>query len=280
MLILSPKTSQVKAGDKVKLKIKEAIYLSTRLFYRAKRFFVKDVEHKFLFLLSPPYCGSTLLSQLISTSRSVSSNNNFGTREGQTLPNTRKILFDHDRRWDTALDYDWGYIKSVWFTYWDPSAKLWLEKSPPNILRAKSIAKEFTPAYFIVFYRNPYAHCESLVRRMKLDPVTAAKFAIECLRHQKSNIETLTNVLPLSYEELTGDTKNVLKKLTNFIPELERLNAEKIFSAHNLQSRPLKITNLNEQKLKLLTRKQIEEINVVFLAESRLLGYFGYSIWV
>ena len=34
---------------------------------------------KFLFILSPPYCGSTMLNQLISSSKNVSCNNNLGT---------------------------------------------------------------------------------------------------------------------------------------------------------------------------------------------------------
>ena len=48
-------------------------------------FVIKKNNHKFLFILSPPYCGSTLLTELISSSGSVSVNNPFGTKEGQKL---------------------------------------------------------------------------------------------------------------------------------------------------------------------------------------------------
>ena len=50
-------------------------------------------EHKFLFILSPPYCGSTLLNDIISTSKNVSSNNYLNTREGQTLPEVKQFMF-------------------------------------------------------------------------------------------------------------------------------------------------------------------------------------------
>ena len=48
---------------------------------------------KFLFILSPPYCGSTMLNQLISSSNNVSCNNNLGTREGQLLPGVSILCF-------------------------------------------------------------------------------------------------------------------------------------------------------------------------------------------
>ena len=62
-----------------------------------KYLFLKKTEVKFLFILSPPYCGSTLLNQLLSTSKNVSCNNNLGTREGQLLPGVREFMFQKDR---------------------------------------------------------------------------------------------------------------------------------------------------------------------------------------
>ena len=35
-----------------------------------------------------------MLNQIISSSKNVSCNNNIGTREGQTLPGVKKIMFD------------------------------------------------------------------------------------------------------------------------------------------------------------------------------------------
>ena len=40
-----------------------------------------------------------MLNQIISSSKNVSCNNNIGTREGQTLPGVKKIMFDK-KRWD------------------------------------------------------------------------------------------------------------------------------------------------------------------------------------
>jgi len=89
-----------------------------------RRLFRRIPEHVFVFVLSPPFCGSTLLMELLCTSPAASATNYFGTREGQTLPTVRHILFDHDRRWDPALEIDWRFVRSEWMQYWDQTARV------------------------------------------------------------------------------------------------------------------------------------------------------------
>ena len=67
-------------------------------------FIFSKKDHIYLFILSPPFSGSTLLNQIISSSKNVSCNNNIGTREGQTLPGVKKIMFDK-KRWDEKNRY-------------------------------------------------------------------------------------------------------------------------------------------------------------------------------
>jgi hypothetical protein len=243
-----------------------------------KRMAGTRVKHKFLFILSPPFCGSTLLNQLISTSAQVSVNNEIDTREGQTLPGVRAVMFDHERRWDEDLDFDWHWIKRIWLKYWDPAKPVLLEKSPPNILRAASIQQSFSPSYFIVFYRNPYAHVESLMRRRGSDVKEAARFAIKCLRHQKKNMETLENKLAISYEELTDRPQAAVDAFQEFLPELNDLSIDQDFTAHNFKSKPMKITNLNLEKIANLSDAELAVINSVFKEEEPLLRYFGYEL--
>lgn len=241
--------------------------------------FLKKQDHKYVFILSPPYCGSTLLNQLISTSKSVSVNNEVDTREGQTLPTLSKLMFHHDRRWDDTLDYDWEFVKKEWHKYWDLKHPLLLEKSPPNIVRAKSIENHFKPAYFIIFNRNPYAHCESLIRRNGTDPVKAADFAIKCLNLQKKNLlELKSEKVHISYELLTDDTASALKLMADILPELKDIDYNREFSAHNLHSKDMKISNLNEEKIKNLKPKELQAINLVFKNHVDILDFFGYKL--
>lgn len=240
---------------------------------------LKKKEHKYLFILSPPYCGSTLLNQLISTSKTVSVNNDVDTREGQRLPTLAKLMFYHTRRWDTTLDYDWEFVKKEWLKYWNLKATILLEKSPPNIVRAKSIEKYFQPAFFLIFHRNPYAHCESLIRRNEKDPVKAANFAIQCLNYQKINIQELkSQKLQVSYELLTEHTESAVKMMTDLLPELGDIIYEKEFTAHNLHSKEMKISNLNQEKIDNLTLKELDAINSVFTKNIDILIFFGYKL--
>ena len=60
--------------------VKREIYYSyIRVIRLISNLFSKNIEHQFLFILSPPYAGSTMLNQLISSSENVSCNNNLGT---------------------------------------------------------------------------------------------------------------------------------------------------------------------------------------------------------
>ena len=78
-----------------------------------KNLFHKNNKNQHLFILSPPFCGSTLLNEIISSSNNVSCNNNIGLREGQHLPIAKDILFTKDR-WNSEKEVDWQLIHSIW----------------------------------------------------------------------------------------------------------------------------------------------------------------------
>ena len=67
----------------------------------------------YLFVLCPPYSGSTLLWKLISTSINVSSL----PLEGQYLPELETLM--REQPWNRDHVLPWPQIKVVWETYWD-----------------------------------------------------------------------------------------------------------------------------------------------------------------
>ena len=91
-------------------------YRFTRIRLTITNFQHRKKEHQYLFILSPPFCGSTLLNQIISSSTNVSCNNNIGTREGQTLPKVKNIMF-YNNRWDNNVNLPWEKIKTIWHKY-------------------------------------------------------------------------------------------------------------------------------------------------------------------
>ena len=243
-----------------------------------KNFLFARKKNKYLFVLSPPFCGSTLLTEILSTSKNVSCNNNIGLKEGQHLPETHKLLFT-DNRWDINKEIDWFKVKHIWHKYWDRSKEILVEKSPPNICRAEKIDKVFENSVYICLTRNPYAQIQSNIRRYKTDILNATNKYISYLKYQKYNLQKLENTILITYEELTDSPLITKDKLSNFLPKLNDIKIDIKFNAHNiLEKKEMKITNLNHQSISSLSKKQINIINSVLEKEKDLVNYFNYSI--
>lgn len=241
-------------------------------------FFSSCKKHKFLFILCAPYCGSTLLNQIISSSTNVSCNNKLGVREGQLLPGVKEFMFTKDR-WLSSTKYDWKKIKEVWLKYWDHSKIILLDKSAPNIIRVNAIKEVFDDSYFMIMVRNPYAQAEGIIRRNNTTAEYAAKFALNCLRHQKINVESAYKSILFSYEDLCDNTSTVFEKIVSFLPELTDIDIYSKFKAHNFKTtKKMSIQNLNSEKIHRLTKDQIKTINSYFIKEKELLDFFNYDI--
>ena len=249
---------------------------------RFSRFFTNNIlgrkKHKFLFILSPPYCGSTLLNQILSTSNNLSCNNHLGVREGQLLPGVRDIMF-YNKGWDSNVSYPWFKIKKVWMQYWDQRKGILMDKTTTNIMRVAEIKKVFDNIFFLAMVRNPYAQVEGLIRRNGATVEYAALFALKCLRYQKENRENEKNLLFLSYEDLCDHKEQSVEKIKEFIPNIGNIKIDLEFSAHNFKTKgKMQIENLNDEKIKKLTHEQIKVINSYFKKEEELINYFNYSI--
>ena len=236
-------------------------------------------DHKFLFILTPPYCGSTLLNQILSTSKNLSCNNHLGVREGQLLPEVKNMMF-LNKGWHTEVNYDWPFIRKVWMKYWDQRKAILMDKSNTNIMRVNKVKEVFDNAVFLAMVRNPYAQVEGIMRRNGATAEYAAKFALKCLRYQKQNkLSEKENILFTSYEELCDTKYEVVEKIKKFIPEIGNIDSDLEFSAHNFKTDgKMKIQNLNKEKIKKINKENMGIINSYFNKEIDLLEFFGYSI--
>ena len=250
---------------------------------KLSRFFTNNFfgrkDHKFLFILTPPYCGSTLLNQILSTSKNLSCNNHLGVREGQLLPEVNNMMF-LNKGWHTEVNYDWPFIRKVWMKYWDQRKAILMDKSNTNIMRVNKVKEVFDNAVFLAMVRNPYAQVEGIMRRNGATAEYAAKFALKCLRYQKQNkLSEKENILFTSYEELCDTKYEVVEKIKKFIPEIGNIDSDLEFSAHNFKTDgKMKIQNLNKEKIKKINKENMVIINTYFNKEMDLLEFFGYSI--
>ena len=250
---------------------------------KLSRFFTNNLfgrkDHQFLFILTPPYCGSTLLNQILSTSNNLSCNNHLGVREGQLLPEVKDMMF-LNKGWHNEVNYDWPFIRKVWMKYWDQRKAILMDKSNTNIMRVNKVKEVFDKAVFLAMVGNPYAQVEGIMRRNGATSEYAANFALKCLRYQKKNkLSEKDNVLFISYEELCDDKESVVNRIKNFIPEIGDINSDLEFSAHNFKTEgKMKIQNLNSEKINKISKSDLEIVNSFFNKEKDLLEFFGYSI--
>ena len=89
----------------------------------------------------------------------------------------------------------------------------------------------------------------------------------------------LENTLLISYEELTDNPIQTKKKIVGFLAELNDININLKFNAHNmLEKKEMGITNLNQKSIDALSNDQIQSINSILEKEKDLLDFFNYTI--
>lgn len=227
----------------------------------------------FLFVLCPPYSGSTLLWKLLATSVNVSAL----PREGQFLPEVESLM--RAKPWNASHALPWPEIRKVWESYWDMSKPVLLEKSPPNIIRTGEILANFQPVKFIVMVRNPYAQSEGLMRRNNWNINRAARFSMMCLQKQLTNTRELDHTLVLTYESLVQDPAAACEKIAAFMPELNDLDPTANFEVHSIDGtvdRP--ITDLNARKIASMPDETIISMTEIFMEHRETMDAWGYEL--
>jgi hypothetical protein len=249
---------------------------SLRLRRQFKNRLAKPVEHVYVFVLCAPYCASTLMHQLLCTSRCVSPNNIYGTRGGFALPEVRHLV-DFSQPRNESYPLPWADIKEVWLRYWDQSKPLLLDKSPPLLFQGAEAIEHFRPARLIAMVRNPYVHCEALMRRDGLPAREAAERSVHSLLYQKRNLRGLADILLIRYEDLVDDPADTRERLLAFLPALQSLDIDRKFTSHYRRS-SFTITDMNVGKIERIAAPDLRAISAVLAPHAELLEFFGYDL--
>ncbi|NUO78887.1 hypothetical protein HUU05_02340 [candidate division KSB1 bacterium] len=230
------------------------------------------MANAYLFVLCPPFSGSTVLWKLLGTSPVVSSH----SVEGQVVDGVKEIM--RNDPWNPDKPMPWPEIKTKWERAWDMSKPILLEKSPPNIVRAFELEQHFAPAHFIAMVRNPYALCEGLQRRREMAVEMAASRWVVHATHQFNNITKLKRIVHFTYEELSDTPALIKEKILAFMPQLHDLDLTQSFEVHSVQGHGARqLYNFNHEKIARLSAAEIHRINAVLQAHERLMKFFGYQ---
>jgi hypothetical protein len=228
---------------------------------------------KYLFILCPPYSGSTILYNILKTSPQISSLPD----EAQHLPELQKYY--GPRRWFRDPPIDWMDVKTQLHKYWDNSKPVLLEKSPPHLLHAFDLQQYFQPAYFIVLMRDPYANCDGFRRRMGITIERSAEFWQYCAKNQVNNLTALDNVIYAKYEDMVNYPLKLKEDILNFIREIGDITFNIRFTVHSIEgNKERNLYDYNKKNLLNLSNKDILKINSVLSTESELVTFFKYKI--
>lgn len=236
-----------------------------------------------LFLIVPNNSGSTLLHNLIATSKSVATlpiEGQFCNFAGPDTENAGLIgIFSlKESLFRNEKNYNWFAIESAWNKLWrqdNPNAIIYLEKSPPNVLRIEMLERHFYNSKFILMIRNPYAMIEGILRNNRQSTLDMA------IRHtdimfsaQMNNIAKYKSSLFLKYEDLTENPVYYSNLIMDYIG-VQDINYAKIFKCKTYIS---EIRNFNDDQIARLSKNQINNISNCFRKHENMMNLLGYDI--
>jgi len=249
------------------------------------KFDENDQPH-FLFIITPPYSGSTAISELLNTSHRTMILEKRG--EGQFLV---PGLCEMDR-WNPEKEVNYSSVKATWLSTYQRVNRLTqnidvaIEKSPPNMMRIEKLSSQFRDCSYIANNRDPYAKCASILyrnhdaerlstyKRKEVLHVIAKKWVMRSEKI-KELISTLSAPL-LTYEQFCNNPSALIDILNISEGVSDSINPSANVKVKDYKSQP--ISNQNERQISRLTDEEIEHINETLSSHSELLEYFGYQL--
>lgn len=211
---------------------------------------------KFIFLLTQPNSGSTVIAKYITNNESIGSLTH--NAEGHRLVNG--LYSTYQNRWnsnypDSYLKYlsiKSTYKKSFYKNNKRKNIEFIFEKSPTNIVRYKKLAKLFDKNIILINFRNPYANILSQLKRFKKNnSITSDKEILDKLiRTYIFRQEFLFKALDegvqfINYEKFCENPNLIYKKLKI----KHETNQKDYFKTKVKDYSESKIFNMNQQFL-------------------------------
>jgi hypothetical protein len=258
-----------------------------------------DRPEKYLFIICMNNSGSTLLERVLRdcgnaiafpAAPDAQTNGQQFVRDFMPIPGridkkNRRIWTEHADMLEDESLYNWPIIKQRWRWKWSTNPKfqtagtrVFLEKSPPNVLRASMLQKHFDNSFFILMQRNPYAVSEGIRRRTKLPLNRCIRHWIRCAFKQMRNEEQLERAIRLNYEDLSERAEFCRDQILNLIPELDDLDMHKDVAVQGVEGKIRQpIVNYNAKQIALLGHEDISTINTELDKVPEVMSHFGYE---
>jgi len=248
---------------------------------------IDNYEPNFIFLLTSPNSGSTVISQVFNNSPLVSQLQQRG--EGQWLI---KGLCSNDR-WNAEKVVDKRSIRSVWISecynrYKTNGSLYFIEKSPPNMMRIEILQSIFPKHILIANNRDPYANISSMFYRhtKNIETLKASKREAKLIQLANGWINRSVilkkiindqNVPYLSYEKFCQNP-NLLQDLIDNSKFGGHITLDFKSNVKVKDYEPQGIHDFNSKQIARLTNSDIKVITSSLRDSDELLSFFGYSL--
>jgi hypothetical protein len=214
---------------------------------------------KFVFIAGLHKSGTSILFKCLKAHPQISAfhNTGFPEDEGQFLQTVYPIAkeyggpgkFGFDERMhlteksDLINQTNKEKLFLEWCRYWDLLKPVFLEKSPPNLLKTRFLQEMFPNSYFIIVTRHPLAAAYSTQNWRQTPLNLLLKHWIYCHEIFQNDYQFLTNVIWIKYEHFVNKSKKYLEDIYKFIGienhtnciEIEKNTNEKYFKKWKLE---------------------------------------------
>lgn len=232
----------------------------------------------YFFVFAMNNSGTTAMSQYLAA-RADAYLPPFGNNEGQKAPGVRRIM--RDNPWDPAQRFDWAEVHRLWEALRAASGKrVFVEASPPNILRVADIRAEFDGcARYAFSICDPYMQIASTLYNYTDPPMGAGHLRskadawIERARALRAGIAANPDIPLVSYEAFCADPEALCRAFG--LPPAPAGSEVAIDGKHTGSYR--RVRNLAARNLGFLAFDEIDAITEVLAPHADLLAHFGYA---
>lgn len=194
---------------------------------------VEDVSHRMVFVGGLHRSGTSLLHRCLGDHPDVSVFSDTGVPEdeGQHLQSVYPTAMDHGGAGrfgfdptahltedsPLATDRHAQRLLDDWAPYWDLSAKRLIEKSPPNLIRARFLQRHFPGARFVFLLRHPVATSYATQKWSRTPLRDLIEHWLVCHERFRQDVDHIERSLVLRYEDVVRDPDREIERVFTFL---------------------------------------------------------------
>jgi hypothetical protein len=108
-------------------------------------------------------------------------------------------------------------LLDAWKPFWDCSKQVLVEKSPPNLIRARFLQAIFPNARFVMIVRHPIAVAVATQKWSKTSLLSMLEHWVICHEYFLQDAPDLKHLLLIRYEEFVSNPGPVLERVFKFL---------------------------------------------------------------